>query len=119
MYVKVIRDVQESGMRTEFAVFSTLIIASIFYFLRLSIRNYNVLSHLAHSNAHRANVAETLENFITSSGGDQETKTALLREAAIAMFQSDSTGYLTKDQIEVTSPVKEMINTIISDKKNI
>ena len=117
IYFFFIRNLNDKGAITEFAVFSTLGVATIFYYLRFSIRNYNVLNHLTQSNSHRANVAETLENYISASNNDQEVKLALLKEAACAMFQSDSTGYLNKDQIEASSPVKEMINTIISDKK--
>jgi len=105
------------GMRSEFAVFSFLLIAIVFYFLKFAIRNYNISNHLAQSNAHRANVAETLESYITGTENDSEVKNALLKEGSTAMFGSDSTGYLTKDQMEISTPVQEMITTFISDKK--
>lgn len=105
------------GVRNEFAVFSFLLIAIVFYFLKFAIRNYNISNHLAQSNAHRANVSETLESYITGSENDPEVKNALLKEGATAMFGSDSTGYLTKDQMEISTPVQEMITTFISDKK--
>ena len=62
-------------------------------------------------------MAETLESYITSAESDVEVKNALLKEGAVAIFGSDSTGYLTKDQMEISTPVQEMITTFISDKK--
>ncbi len=108
-FIKIYND-----LRTEFAVMSAVLIAMLFYALRICLRNYNILKHLIHSNKHRANVAQTLENFINSAGSDTELKSVLIKEGASAMFQSDSTGYLTKDQMEITTPVKELITTFIS-----
>ncbi|HVU06682.1 MAG TPA: hypothetical protein VHE10_02750 [Candidatus Paceibacterota bacterium] len=105
------------NIKTEFTIFSVLLIAISFYILRFCVRNFNVLNHLIESNKHRANVAETLEAFITSGNGDLDIKAALLKEAAPAMFAADSTGYLTKDQMEISSPVQELITTFVSDKK--
>lgn len=117
IYLAFIQGDKESYGITEFTVFSILAIAIIFYILRFCVRNYNVLNHLIESNKHRANVAETLESFIASGNGDIDIKAALLKEAAPAMFSPDSTGYLNKDQMEVSSPVQELITTFVTDRK--
>ena len=117
VYLGYVRE-SEASVKTEFTVFSALSIAVIFYYLKFCMRNYNILNHLVESNTHRANVAETLEAFILSGNGDQDIKAVLLKEAAPAMFTADSTGYLTKDQMEISTPMQELITTFISDKRS-
>ncbi len=111
-YVLYIRNIDTSS-RIEYAVFSATIIASIFFYLKIVLRNYNITKHISTGNKHRANVAATLEGFLEQASQDQELKMALLKEGSAAIFQTDSTGYLTKDQIEVTTPIKEVINTVM------
>lgn len=111
-YVQYTRNIDPSG-RIEYAVFSATLIASIFFYLKIVLRNYNITKHISTGNKHRANVAATLEGFLEQATQDQELKAALLKEGSTAIFQSDSTGYLTKDQIEVSTPVKEVINTVM------
>lgn len=115
IYFYLIKDV--AGSKVEFGVFSSVLIASAFYYVRLVVREYNIKNHLKESNTHRANVAETLESFLKASGSDVETKNALLKEGSTAMFQSDASGYLNKDQMEVSTPVKELITTFVKDSK--
>ncbi len=102
-----------SPERIEYAVFSATLIASLFFYLKIVLRNYNITKHISTGNKHRANVAATLEGFLAQANQDVDLKTALLKEGSMAIFQTDSTGYLTKDQIEVSTPVKEIFNTVM------
>lgn len=103
--------------KTGYALLSALLVAAIFYLLRFSIKQFNISHHIGQSNRHRASVAETLESFLVAGGSDISIKEALLKEAAAAMFRPESTGFLTKDQIDMSSPVTEMVNNFINDKK--
>jgi len=111
-YVAYTRNIDSSG-KIEYAVFSATFIASIFFYLRMVLRNYNITKHISTGNKHRENVAATLEGFLAQTNQDQGLKDALLKEGSAALFQVDSTGYLSKDQIEVSTPVKEVMNTIM------
>jgi hypothetical protein len=103
-----------SDIRIEYGVFSAAIIGSVLFYIKFVVRNYNITNHIASGNKHRANVAETLESFLVSAGQDTDLKGALLKEGAVAMFQADATGYLSKDQIEIGTPIKEIATTIIN-----
>lgn len=112
VYAIFIKNIDSSG-RIEYGVFSATFIASIFFYLRIVLRNYNITKHISTGNKHRANVAATLEGFLAQANQDQDLKAALLKEGSMALFQTDSTGYLTKDQIEVSTPIREVINTVM------
>ncbi len=114
-YIGYVKWIDQAG-RIEYAVFSATFIASIFFYLKIVLRNYNITKHISTGNRHRANVAATLEGFLAQANQDQDLKTALLREGSTALFQTDSTGYLTKDQIEVSTPMKEVITTVLNHK---
>jgi hypothetical protein len=105
-----------SADKIEYGIFSVSIIASIFYYLQIVLRNYNITKHIATGNKHRANIASTLEGFLAQATQDPDLKAALLKEGSTALFQADSTGYLTKDQIDVSTPVKEIVTTLINHK---
>lgn len=100
--------------KIEYGIFSATLIASFFFFLKVLLRNYNITKHIETGNKHRSNVAATLEGLLAQANQDDDLRIALLKEGSMAMFQADSTGYLTKDQIEVSTPVKEIINTVMS-----
>lgn len=114
-YIGYVKWIDQTG-RIEYAVFSATLIASFFFFLRIVLRNYNITKHISTGNKHRANVAATLEGFLQQANQDQDLKVALLKEGSTALFQTDSTGYLTKDQIEVSTPMKEVITTVLNHK---
>lgn len=111
-YVMYTKNIDPPG-RIEYAVFSATFIASLFFFLKIVLRNYNITKHISTGNKHRANVASIIEGFLAQANQDQDLKSALLTEGSTALFQADSTGYLTKDQIEVSTPVKEIFNTVL------
>jgi len=114
-YIGYVKWIDQTG-RIEYAVFSATLIASLFFFLRIVLRNYNITKHISTGNKHRANVAATLEGFLEQANQDADLKAALLKEGSTALFQTDSTGYLTKDQIEVSTPMKEVITTVLNHK---
>ena len=111
-YVLYTRFIDSTG-RIEYAVFSATFIACIFFYLRIVLRNYNITKHISTGNKHRANVASTLEGFLAQADKDADLKSALLVQGSLAIFQTDSTGYLSKDQIEVSTPIKEVMNTVM------
>lgn len=115
IYLFVIKDA-DSSLKIEFGILSATLISVIFFYLRVILREYNINRHIQTSNKHRANVAGTLEGLLSQVNQEPELKSSLIKEASIAIFQSESTGYLTKDQIEVSTPIKEVINTVMTHK---
>lgn len=110
-----LKDESNNTLRIELGVLGAILIAVNYYVLRLFIRNSNSIKHLKETNTHRANVAETMESFLGASD-DAETKEVLLKEAAQAMFRMETTGYLNKDQMEVNTPISEMVTNFIKEK---
>lgn len=94
------------------ALFSFFAISS--YHLTQSIRESNVLKSMAASYRHRYIVAETFASFVDNIAKTHpEMKDIITKEAALAMFKRDSTGYLSKNQIEPSNtPVQEIIGVV-------
>lgn len=105
-------------VKIEYGLFSVTLIASIFFFLRIVLRNYNILNHTTSANEHRTNVAATIEGFLENAQDDKELKDALLKEGTNAMFSPGSTGFLDKEQMEVSTPVKEVVTTVMKNYGN-
>jgi len=63
-------------------------------------------------NRHRRDVAGTIENFIGAGVNDPEMKQQLLKEAAVAMFSRDTTGFLGRSDGSPTLPTVDVINNI-------
>lgn len=95
----------EASVRIEFAILAFTVFSLYFYLLRYVLRWKNILLHNFKVNKHRANVAETVLSFMKSWIDDPEVKTKLLDHGVRVMFEPESTGYLVKDQMEVSSPV--------------
>lgn len=89
--------------------------ASLWYGLSFLIRNYNINSHLAAINRHRAAVASTLEDFLAS---DSSTPGEMLQNATQAMFKNIPVGFVTKTEGGSGNPMLEVINKIVSSKGN-
>ena len=104
----------DNSSKIEYGVFSATIIAIVFFYIKVVLREYNITKHIETGNKHRANVASTLEGFLSQAEQDIELKTHLVKEASSAIFKTESTGYLSKDQIEVSTPIKEVVNTIMT-----
>jgi hypothetical protein len=43
-------------------------------------------------------------------------KSILVKDASVAMFEHHSSGFLTQDQMQISTPVKEMVTQIIKEK---
>ncbi|MCC7436509.1 hypothetical protein IT402_01380 [Candidatus Nomurabacteria bacterium] len=106
--------IEDNSLKIEFAIVTATFVAILFFYVRVLLREYNISKHIQISNKHRANVASTVQGLLSQVDQDPELKTSLVKEASTAIFQSDSTGYLTKDQIEVSTPIKEVVNTIMT-----
>lgn len=100
----------------EWGILSILIIAIIYYGLNFCSHNFNIQKNLAITNRNKRNVAETFQRFLESEIDDHETKNKFLEAASVSMFESESTGYLSKDQMRISTPVQEMVTKIISNK---
>ena len=116
VYFFFIRELDGSSLKIEFGILATTFIAVIFFYVRVTLREYNITKHIQISNKHRSNVASTLEVFLAQATQDADLKIHLVKEASTAIFQSESTGYLTKDQIEINTPIKEVVNTVMNHK---
>ena len=97
------------------AIISKLVIVAAFWYgLSFVIKNYNVNSHLASVNRHRATVARTLEDFIAVEQ-QQETPrlSEILQNATEAMFKNAPIGFISKAEKETGNPVLQIINEIM------
>jgi len=105
------------SVKVEFGILSFLTFSLYFYLLRYVLIAKNILLHNAQVNRNKRNVAQTIINFLEAGGDDPEVKNELLKHGAGAMFASETTGYLNKDQMETPQmqPTKELINTIIKN----
>ncbi|HMO77973.1 MAG TPA: hypothetical protein PKD95_02145 [Candidatus Paceibacterota bacterium] len=90
------------------------IFALLWYSLSFVVKNYNVNSHLAAINRHRAAVAGTLEDFLVS--GPSATG-EMLQNGTDAMFKHSPIGFITKAEKENGNPLLEIVNKIISPKE--
>lgn len=110
-----IKPQNDKYLTTEWWIFVLIITSIIFYWLNFCSRNFNIHKNLYSINYHRRNVAESfmwfLENINTS-----EEKEVFLRDVSRSLFEHQSTGYLDKDQMQISTPVQEMVTKIVSSK---
>jgi hypothetical protein len=102
------------------AVISKLVIvAALWYGLSFVIKNYNVNSHLAAVNRHRAAVARTLEDFIAVEQQQEKPRLAeMLQNATEAMFKHAPIGFVSKTEKESGNPVLQIINGLMGARGN-
>lgn len=94
-----------------------VLIAALWYGLSFLIRNYNVNSHLAAVNRHRAAVARTLDDFIAVEQQQEKPRMEeMLRNATEAMFKHAPIGFISRAEKDNSSPVYEVINNIIGSR---
>ncbi len=86
---------------------------ALWYGLQFIMRNYNVNSHLAAVNRHRAAVASTLEDFMASN---PEATSDMLKNGTEAMFKHITIGFISKNDGTTGNPVNEIFNTVMSAK---
>ncbi len=91
-----------------------VILATLWYGLSFVIKNYNVNSHLASVNRHRATVAKTLEDFISAEQQQEKPRLSeMLQNATEAMFKNAPIGFISKTEKETGNPVLQIVNDIM------
>jgi len=101
------------------AIISKLVLfAALWYGLSFIIKNFNVNSHLAAINRHRAVAARTLEDFIAVEQQQEKPRLSeVLQNASEAMFENMPIGYVSKTEKENGNPVFQIVNDLIGIKK--
>lgn len=101
------------------AVISKLVIlAALWFGLSFVIKNYNVNSHLAAVNRHRAAVARTLEDFIAVQLQQEKPRLSeVLRNATDAMFKNVPVGFVSKTERDQGNPVLQIVNDLMGVMK--
>jgi len=79
-----------------------VVVSLLTYGLVVTVRNFSACLHNHVLNTHRRNALSTFETFVESTQ-DQQTKDAILRTAADAVFKPQATGYL-KSGLEPAQP---------------
>lgn len=102
-----------SGISWQSAGSKLVFFAALWYGLSFLIRNYNVNSHLAAVNRHRAAVAMTLEDFLATNS---ERQAEMLKNATEAMFKNSPVGYITKAEKDSGNPILEVVNKVIGSR---
>lgn len=97
----------------QLGVTKIIFLSALWYGLSFATRNYNINSHLASVNRHRAAVARTLEDFFESN---PEEKLEMLKNATEAMFKHAPVGFVTKAEKDTGNPLFEIVNKIINPK---
>lgn len=102
------------------AVVSKLVIlAALWFGLSFIIKNYNVNSHLAAVNRHRAAVARTLEDFVAVEQQQEKPHLSeMLQHATDAMFKHAPIGFVSKTEKENSNPVLQIVNDLIGIRNN-
>jgi GGDEF domain-containing protein len=91
-----------------------VIAAALWYGLSFIIKNYNVSSHLAAVNRHRAAVARTLEDFIAVEQQQEKPRLSeMLRNATDAMFKHAPIGFVSKTEKENSQPILQIVNDLM------
>ena len=90
-----------------------IFLSALWYGLSFATRNYNINSHLAAVNKHRAAVARTLEDFLESN---PEKTSEMLKNSTTAMFKHIPVGFVTKAVKDSGNPLLEIVNKIINPK---
>jgi len=90
-----------------------------FLSINLSFRskNYNIESNLLAINKHRKNVAQTLEDFL-STNPEKDIRSQMLKQGTEAMFKYESAGFITKKDSPDSGGVYEIINNIFRNSKD-
>lgn len=98
----------------EYGLVKLALLAVLSYGVGFASKNYNVSSHLAAINKHRRNVAQTLDDFLSTS---PDRKAEMLRQGTEAMFKHVSIGYIRREEQKDSGPIYEIINKVIPNKE--
>jgi hypothetical protein len=90
-----------------------VLFAALWYGVSFIVRNYNVNSHLAAVNRHRAAVASTLEDFLASN---PHATGEMLQNGTEAMFKQAAIGFITKAEKDSGNPLLEIVNKIVNPR---
>lgn len=105
------------GIVWSVGVAKLIIIAAFWYGLSFIIKNYNVNSHLAAVNRHRAAVARTLEDFMAVEQQQEKPRLAeILQNATDAMFKLAPIGFVSKTEKENGQPILQIVNDLVGLK---
>lgn len=91
-----------------------VILAALWFGLSFLIKNFNVNSHLAAVNRHRAAVARTLADFIVAEQSQEAPRLSeMLQSATNAMFKNSPIGFVSKTEKEASNPVLQIVNDVM------
>jgi hypothetical protein len=91
-----------------------VVLAALWFGLSFLIKNYNVNSHLAAVNRHRAAVARTLADFIIAEQSQATPHLSeMLQNATNAMFKNSPIGFISKTEKETGQPVLQIVNDLM------
>ena len=94
----------------EYALVKLALLLLLSYLVGFSSRQYSINSHLAASNNHRKNIAETMRYFYESDIGDS-AKTAIVDRGTEAMFKNLPIGHISKSEgRDSEGPIHQVIN---------
>ncbi len=79
------------------ALAKLVVLSTLYYSIIWTTKNYNAHNHNSIVNRHRKNSLNSFETFIKASEDDQQTKNAVLLQAAKAIYTAQSTGYNNND----------------------
>lgn len=106
-----------TGMVLSVAATKLVIIAALWYGLSFVLKNYNVNSHLAATNRHRAAVARTLEDFLAVEQQQENPRLIeVLQNSAEAMFKNAPIGFISKTEKDSNQPVLKIVNDLMGLK---
>ncbi|MDP2668481.1 MAG: hypothetical protein Q8P07_01455 [bacterium] len=98
----------------EYGLVKLALLAVLSYGVGFASKNYNVNSHLAAINKHRRNVAQTLEDFLSTN---PDRKSEMLRQGTEAMFKHVSIGYIRREEQKDNGPIYEIVNKFLPSKE--
>lgn len=107
----------DTGAIWSIGIAKLVIIAALWHGLSFVVKNYNVNSHLAAVNRHRAAVARTLEDFIAVEEQQEKPRLSeMLQNATESMFKHAPIGFVSKTEKESSTPVLQIVNDLMGIK---
>jgi hypothetical protein len=96
----------------EYTALKLALLVLLSYIVGFCSRQYGINSHLAVTNWHRKNVAETMKDFYESDL-DETAKATIIDRGTESMFKNLPVGYITKSENkDGDGPVHQVINQI-------
>lgn len=96
----------------EYGLVKLALLILLSYVVGFSSRQYSINSHLAVSNKHRKNIAETMKDFYESDM-DATAKSFIINKGTEAMFENLPIGHISKSESKDNDgPVHQIFNQI-------